>query len=67
MTARVWFTKENTSDLATQDLAIINRAARMLIDNHRMRLTHELLTSIRMNYAVGLSANDIVWIVIENR
>lgn len=61
--ARTWFTKENTTmgpAMTDGDLSIINRAARMLVDDGWLP-TASLLTDIRMTYKPGMSARDIAW------
>lgn len=59
---RTWFTKANTQmspDLANGDLAIMNRAGRMLAGN-RGTLDRGMLSEIRMQYRRGMSAQDVV-------
>ena len=61
--ARNWFRADNTADLTGGDRAIINRAARILVDCHNMSPTVRNLSSVRVNYRAGLSAKDVVHLV----
>jgi hypothetical protein len=59
MSWRIWFTETNTDGLSRADLAIINRAARRIIDQGSLE-THALLMEIRMTYRTGMSAQDVI-------
>ena len=58
--AREWFTFTNTaSDLDKADLAVLNRAARHLV-NEGNPATHLLMMEVRMKYKRGMSAQDVI-------
>jgi hypothetical protein len=57
MAARIWFTSANTPP--DVDLAILNRAARILRDMQHDDLDRATLVAIRCAYRPGLSAEEI--------
>ncbi len=58
MAARTWFTADNTDGLDSGDLAILNRAARLL-DDLGYKATNVNLMAARMTYRPGMSAADL--------
>lgn len=60
MAARSWFRLENTSDLTKEDLAILNRAMRSLVDNHNLSPTSRWLMEVRTTYKPGMSARALI-------
>jgi len=63
--ARSWFGPQNTADLDRQDLAILNRATRHLVDYHHMNPTHRWLSTIRQTYQRGMSARALISVMYE--
>lgn len=63
--ARTWFTKDNTADLDSSDLSILNRAARV-VANETGNLSFTELCKLRMAYKAGRSAREVADIVIDN-
>jgi hypothetical protein len=59
MSQRTWFTRDNTANLLTEDLRILNRAARNIWKPGR-EPRHSDLTALRMNYRPGMSAADLL-------
>jgi len=60
MSRRIWFTAENTSGLGTEDLRILNRAARNLFNTKEQSPTHARLSLLRTSYTKGMSASDLL-------
>lgn len=65
--ARTWFTLDNTSGMTPADLSIINRATRLLIDQHNMSPTERWLSTVRQLYVPGMSAVDLARAVNAKR
>lgn len=65
MAIRIWFRPDNTADLDSSDLAIINRAMRHLVDEHALPPTHSNLSLVRQTYRRGMSAADVIEAVNE--
>jgi hypothetical protein len=62
MSYRRWFTPRNTEGLEAADLAILNRAGRVMANRHGRdgALDRDDLTALRQTYAAGMSAVDPV-------
>jgi hypothetical protein len=61
MAARVWFTQQNTPSLPWVELAVLNRAARIILfGSSKSDLTREELVAIRNLYKQGMSASKLV-------
>jgi len=58
MAARTWFKPENTSGLSAADLAILNRAVRLVFSTTAPP-GREALAAFRSLYKPGMSAKDL--------
>lgn len=65
--ARKWFRIETSIGVTEEDLSIINRATRHLVDNHNMSPTVRNLSRVRDAYKPGMSAADVIEAVNEIR
>lgn len=65
--AREWFKLETSIGVNADDLTILNRAVRRLVDFYGMSPTVRMLSTVRGVYTRGMSAADVTDRVNEIR
>jgi hypothetical protein len=65
--ARKWFFIETSIGVNADDISILNRAARHLVDSHNLSPTVRWLSAIRDAYKPGMSAADVIAAVNDLR
>ena len=66
--ARNWFRPDNCQiGVTAEDIPILNRATRRLVDHHNLSPSEKWLFVIRQTYKPGMSANDLIAAVNETR
>lgn len=58
--ARKWYLLEKSIGVTQEDLIILNRAARHLVDNYNMSPTVRNLSLVRDTYKPGMSAAEVI-------